>query len=50
MTTKDTAYHTITELVHRFDEQKDSYKRTEYNQPSYGGILLILSLKLSAGT
>ena len=32
MMTKDTAYHTITELVQRFYEQKDSYKKADYNE------------------
>jgi hypothetical protein len=32
MITKDTAYQNITELVQRFDEQKDSYKKADYNE------------------
>ncbi|HUQ96972.1 MAG TPA: N-6 DNA methylase [Chitinophagaceae bacterium] len=32
MTQKETAYETITQLVERFDEQKASYKRSEYNE------------------
>jgi hypothetical protein len=32
MTTKDTAYQTIEQLVERFEEQKASYKETEYNE------------------
>lgn len=32
MTTKETAYQTLTNLVERFDEQKHSYKRSGYNE------------------
>jgi predicted type IV restriction endonuclease len=32
MTTKETAHQIISDLVQRFEEQKDSYKKTEYNE------------------
>jgi hypothetical protein len=32
MTTKDTAYQNITQLVERFEEQKESYRRADYNE------------------
>ena len=32
MTTKDNAYGILTDLVQRFGEQKDSYKRADYNE------------------
>jgi hypothetical protein len=32
MTTKDTAHQIIADLVQRFDEQKDSYKKSDYNE------------------
>lgn len=32
MISKDTAYQNITELVERFDEQKESYKKADYNE------------------
>ncbi|MGN6165752.1 MAG: Eco57I restriction-modification methylase domain-containing protein [Flavisolibacter sp.] len=32
MITKDTAYQNITQLVERFDEQKESYKKSDYNE------------------
>jgi predicted type IV restriction endonuclease len=32
MTTKETAHQIIAELIERFDEQKHSYKRSDYNE------------------
>src|SRR5215213_3300287 len=32
MTTKDTAHQIIADLVQRFEEQKDSYKKSDYNE------------------
>lgn len=32
MTTKETAYQAVADLVQRFDEQKGSYKRGDYNE------------------
>lgn len=32
MTTKDSAYQHIASLVERFDKQKASYKKTDYNE------------------
>jgi hypothetical protein len=32
MISKDTAYQNITQLVERFDEQKESYKKADYNE------------------
>ena len=32
MTSKETAYHIIAGLIERFEEQKHSYKRSEYNE------------------
>ncbi len=32
MQSKETAHQIISELVQRFEEQKDSYKKTEYNE------------------
>jgi hypothetical protein len=32
MITKDSAYQNITQLVERFDEQKESYKKNHYNE------------------
>jgi len=34
MTNKETAYNKISELIVRFDEQIQSYKKTEYNETS----------------
>ena len=32
MITKESAYQNITQLVERFDEQKESYKKADYNE------------------
>ncbi len=32
MTTKETAHQIIAELIERFEEQKHSYKRSDYNE------------------
>jgi len=32
MITKETAYSTISQLVERFDEQRASYKKSDYNE------------------
>lgn len=32
MTTKDTAYKSISELVEKFDDQKEFYKKSDYNE------------------
>ena len=45
MISKESALQKISELVERFEEQYDFYKKSDYNETLTGGILLILSSK-----
>jgi hypothetical protein len=46
MTTKETAYKQIEELVQRFGDQIDSYKKTDYNETLARCDFILIVLRL----